>query len=79
MYMNNSINIKFKKLCKKAVVPTIATSGSVGMDLVATSRVETDKYIEYLEETLDALGVTVHRDVKGEIYLGSKGSDPSAK
>ena len=45
--MNNSINIKFKKLCKKAVVPTIATSGSVGMDLVATSRVETDKYIEY--------------------------------
>ena len=45
--MSNSINIKFKKLCKKAVVPTIATSGSVGMDLVATSRVETDKYIEY--------------------------------
>ena len=45
--MNNSINIKFKKLCKKAVVPTIATPGSVGMDLVATSRVETDKYIEY--------------------------------
>ena len=39
----------------------------------------TDKYIEYLEETLDALGVTVHRDVKGEIYLGSKGVDPSAK
>ena len=39
----------------------------------------TDKYIEYLEETLDALGVTVHRDVKGEIYLGSKGSDPSVK
>lgn len=45
--MNNSINIKFKKLCKKAVVPAIATPGSVGMDLVATSRVETDKYIEY--------------------------------
>lgn len=45
--MNNSINIKFKKLCKKAVVPTIATPGSVGMDLVATTRVETDKYIEY--------------------------------
>lgn len=45
--MNNSINIKFKKLCKKAVVPTIATPGSVGMDLVATSRIETDKYIEY--------------------------------
>src|SRR5699024_960283 len=39
----------------------------------------TDKYIDYLEKTLDALGVTVHRDVKGEIYLGSKGVDPSAK
>lgn len=39
----------------------------------------TDKYIEYLEETLDALGVTVHRDVKGEIYLGSKEVDPIAK
>ena len=39
----------------------------------------TDKYIEYLEETLDALGVTVHRDVKGEIYLGSKGDDPLVK
>lgn len=45
--MNNSINIKFKKLSKKAVVPAIATSGSVGMDLIATSRIETDKYIEY--------------------------------
>lgn len=45
--MNNSINIKFKKLCKKAVIPAIATPGSVGMDLVATSRIETDKYIEY--------------------------------
>ena len=39
----------------------------------------TDRYIEFLEETLDSLGVTVHRDVKGEIYLGSKGVDPSAK
>src|SRR5699024_1452653 len=39
----------------------------------------TDRYVKYLEETLDALGVTVHRDVKGEIYLGSKGVDPSAK
>lgn len=32
----------------------------------------TEKYIKYLEETLDVLGVTVYRDVKGEIYLGSK-------
>ena len=39
----------------------------------------TDRYVKYLEETLDALGVTVHRDVKGEIYLGSKGVDPSVK
>ena len=39
----------------------------------------TDRYINFLEETLDALGITVHRDVKGEIYLGSKGVDPSAK
>ena len=39
----------------------------------------TDRYVKYLEETLDALGVTVHRDVKGEIYLGSKGVDPGAK
>lgn len=39
----------------------------------------TDRYVKYLEETLDELGVTVHRDVKGEIYLGSKGVDPSAK
>ena len=39
----------------------------------------TDRYIKFLEETLDALGVTVHRDVKGEIYLGSKGDDPLVK
>lgn len=39
----------------------------------------TDRYVKYLEETLDALGVTIHRDVKGEIYLGSKGVDPSVK
>lgn len=39
----------------------------------------TDRYVKYLEETLDALGVTVHRDVKEEIYLGSKGVDPSVK
>lgn len=39
----------------------------------------TDRYIKYLEDTLDGLGITVHRDVKGEIYLGSKGVDPSAK
>ena len=38
-----------------------------------------DRYIKFLEETLDVLGVTIHRDVKGEIYLGSKGVDPSAK
>lgn len=35
--------------------------------------VEDQKYIRYLEETLDALGVVVHRDVKGEIYLGGRG------
>ena len=38
-----------------------------------------EKYIKYLEDTLDGLGITVHKDVEGEIFLGSKGSDPSAK
>lgn len=38
-----------------------------------------EKYIRYLEDTLDSLGVTVHKDVEGEIFLGSKGDDPSAK
>ena len=59
--------------------------GSDGTKIISLSvtnseyKKNTDRYIEFLEETLDALGVTVHRDVKGEIYLGSKGVDPSVK
>ena len=59
--------------------------GADGMRVISLSvtnseyKKSTDRYIKFLEETLDALGVTIHRDVKGEIYLGSKGVDPSAK
>lgn len=45
--MNNSINIKFKKLCKKAVVPIKAHVTDAGFDLTASTKIVTDKYIEY--------------------------------
>lgn len=41
------IAFKFKKLSSLAVVPRYAKSGDAGMDIVAISREETDKYIEY--------------------------------
>lgn len=28
-----------------------------------------DEYIRFLEDTLDGMGVTIHRDVKGEIFI----------
>ena len=61
--------------------PHMETNGEASSIVVVNPEYKksTDKYIKYLEETLDTLGVTVHRDVKGEIYLGSKGVDPSAQ
>lgn len=45
--MKKSINVKFKKLNSKAVVPTKAHPSDAGFDLVATSVTETENYIEY--------------------------------
>lgn len=47
MKKQNSITVNFKKLSKKTVVPTYAYPTSAGMDLIATSKTETDRYIEY--------------------------------
>ena len=42
------MEVKIKKLCETAVIPSYAKPGDAGMDLVATSRVF-DKYgnVEY--------------------------------
>lgn len=42
-----TVNVKFKKLVPEAVIPKYAKSGDAGLDLTATSVVETDMYIEY--------------------------------
>lgn len=42
-----TINIRFKKLSDKAVVPVYSRNGDAGVDLVATSITETALYIEY--------------------------------
>lgn len=41
------MQIKFKKLNKKAVIPTKAHPTDVGYDLVAVTKIYTDKYVEY--------------------------------
>lgn len=45
--MTNLVKVKFKKLNKKAVIPAYAHPDSAGMDLVAVTKEETDKYIQY--------------------------------
>lgn len=45
--INNSVNVKFKKLSEDAVAPKIMKTGDAGADLTATSMTETDMYIEY--------------------------------
>lgn len=47
MKKQSNITVNFKKLSKKTVIPTYAYPTSAGMDLIATSKVETDRYIEY--------------------------------
>lgn len=41
------MNVKIKKLSDFAVVPAYSRAGDAGLDLTATSMVETDMYIEY--------------------------------
>jgi len=41
------INVKIKKLEEGAVVPSYARPGDAGMDIVATSKRVTDKFVEY--------------------------------
>ena len=89
MYIHGDYDITddmIRESMMRMAEPHIETEdGADGTKIISLSltnseyKKSTDKYIEYLEETLDALGVTVHRDVKGEIYLGSKGVDPSVK
>lgn len=45
--MNESINVNFKKLSDKAVIPTKAHTSDVGFDMVAVSKEETEQYISY--------------------------------
>jgi dUTP pyrophosphatase len=44
---SSNITVKFKKLSKKAVVPSYAHPTDAGMDLVAVSKTDTDRYVEY--------------------------------
>lgn len=45
--LKKSVTVKFKKLSPEAVVPTYSKAGDAGADLTATSKTETDMYIEY--------------------------------
>lgn len=47
MKKQNSITVNFKKLSKKAVIPSYAHDTDAGADLIAVSKTETDRYIEY--------------------------------
>lgn len=41
------IKIKIKKLKKEAIIPKYALNGDAGMDVVAITKNETEKYVEY--------------------------------
>lgn len=41
------MQVKFKKLNKKAVIPTKAHDASAGFDMVAVTKTVTDKFVEY--------------------------------
>lgn len=43
----SNITVNFKKLSKKAVIPTYAHPTDAGMDMVAISKTETEDYIEF--------------------------------
>ena len=43
----NNITVNFKKLSKKAVIPTYAHDTDAGMDMTAISKTVTDDYIEF--------------------------------
>lgn len=42
-----SLEIKIKKLRSEAIIPKYAKQGDAGMDVIAISKKETDKFIEY--------------------------------
>lgn len=43
----SNITVNFKKLSKKAVIPSYAHPTDAGMDMVAISKTETENYIEF--------------------------------
>lgn len=43
----NFLNVKIKKLNPNAIIPSYAKNGDAGLDVVAVSKRETDKFIEY--------------------------------
>lgn len=45
--MQKNVTVRIKKLLDNAVVPSYATDGDAGLDMVATSWNITEKYIEY--------------------------------
>lgn len=47
MKQQGNISVNFKKLSKKAVVPSYAHDTDAGMDMVAISKTETEDYVEF--------------------------------
>lgn len=45
--MSELVNVNFKKLSDKAIMPTKVHDGDVGFDMVAVSKEEADQYISY--------------------------------
>jgi dUTP pyrophosphatase len=45
--MSEPLEIKVKKLCPEAVIPTYSTEGAAGMDVTAVNINGTERYIEY--------------------------------
>lgn len=43
----SNITVNFKKLSKKAIIPSYAHPTDAGMDMVAISKTETEDYIEF--------------------------------
>lgn len=64
---DSGVKVKFKKLSPEAVVPAYAKLGDAGVDLTATSMIETDMYIEYGT----SLAVEIPSGFVGLIYARS--------
>lgn len=66
--MKNSVKVKFKKLNKKAVIPTKAHPSDAGYDMTAVTTTVTEKYIEY--DT--GIAVAIPEGYVGYIFANSR-------